>query len=122
MNRDALSIQLLGYEVRTDDDAVVGEVEGVRPHGMRLTKITGHPGHHGYLPTEAVGAVDRRTGTIRLVPGISAGSVVDAPPPPGEDPDAWHTSPEWWADLLGHYGLSDPRGRSNQPFLHAGRS
>ena len=47
MNRDALSIQLLGYEVRTDDDAVVGEVEGVRPHGMRLAKITGHPGHHG---------------------------------------------------------------------------
>lgn len=120
MSEAKLSVRVVGYQVRTTGGAaVVGEVEGVRERGLRVHKMPGHRGHHGYLPAEAVAWISDATNTIFLTEGISAEAVVDAPPPPGEDPDGWHKSSEWWADLLGHYGLYESEGRGNEPFLHA---
>lgn len=119
MSSTGLSIGVVGYQVRTaDGDHPVGEVEGVRKKGVRVHRIPGHLGHHGYLPAEAIAQIDRATNTIFLREGIDVGDVVDAPPPRGEDPDGWHKSSEWWADLLGHYGLYESEGRGNEPFLH----
>jgi hypothetical protein len=110
----------VGYQVRTADGAVViGEVEGVRPGGIRIHKIPGHGRHAGYVPDEMITAVDSSTNTVVLVPGIGIDQVVDAPPPPDASPDGWHKSNDWWADLLGHYGLFASEGRGNEPFLHA---
>jgi hypothetical protein len=36
----------------------------------------------------------------------------------GAGPDDWHTSDDWWADLLGHFGLFDAAGKGNEPLLH----
>ena len=114
------SISLVGYQARTADGAtVVGEIEGVRPNGVRIHKIPGHPGHAGYLPAEAIARIDEPTNTVFLVEGIGPEQVLDAPPPPDESPEGWHKSADWWADLLGHYGLFDSEGRGNEPFLHA---
>jgi hypothetical protein len=114
------SIRLVGYQARTlDGTTVVGEVEGVRPKGVRIHKIPGHPGHAGYLPAEAIARIDEPVNTVFLVEGIGPEQVLDAPPPPDESPEGWHKSADWWADLLGHYGLFDSEGRGNEPFLHA---
>jgi hypothetical protein len=119
MSTAEVSMKLVGYQVRTADGArAVGEVEGVRPHGVRLHRIPGHRGHHGYLPVEALERIDAATNTIVLRSGIGLEEIVDAPPPPGDDPDGWHKSSEWWADLLGHYGLFESEGRGSEPFLH----
>ena len=114
------SIRLVGYQARTLDGAtVVGEIEGVRPKGVRIHKIPGHPGHAGYLPAEAIARIEEPTNTVFLVEGIGPEQVLDAPPPPDESPEGWHKSADWWADLLGHYGLFDSEGRGSEPFLHA---
>jgi hypothetical protein len=114
------SIRLVGYQARTLDGAtVVGEIEGVRPAGVRIHKIPGHPGHAGYLPAEAIARIHEPTNTVFLVAGIGPEQVLDAPPPPDESPEGWHKSADWWADLLGHYGLFDSEGRGSEPFLHA---
>jgi hypothetical protein len=119
MSSTGLTIGVVGYQVRTaDGDHPVGEVEGVRAKGVRVHRIPGHAGHHGYLPAKAIAQIDAATNTIFLGEGIDVGAVLDAPPPPGEDPDAWHKSSEWWADLLGHYGLYESEGRGSEPFLH----
>jgi hypothetical protein len=119
MSTAELSIKVVGYQVRTaDGERPVGEVEGVRPNGLRLHRIVGHPGHHGYLPARSLGRIDRATNTIFLRTGIDVEQIVDAPPPPGERPDGWRKSSDWWADLLGHYGLYESEGRGNEPFLH----
>jgi hypothetical protein len=66
----------------------------------------------------AVGRVDHRTNTIFLRTGITVETIAGAPPPPGTAPDAWRKSDDWWADLLGHYGLFESEGRGNEPLLH----
>ena len=115
-----LRMATVGYQVRTADGAVViGEVEGVRPEGIRIHKIPGHARHAGYLPDGMVTSVDASTNTVLVASGIGVDEVVDAPPPPDASPDGWHMSPDWWADLLGHYGLFASEGRGNEPFLHA---
>jgi hypothetical protein len=114
------TVRLVGYQARTHDGTtVVGEIEGVRPKGVRIHKIPGHPGHAGYLPAEAIARSHEPTNTVYLVEGIGPEQVLDAPPPPGESPEGWHKSADWWADLLGHYGLFDSEGRGNEPLLHA---
>jgi hypothetical protein len=114
------SIRLVGYQARASDGAtVVGEIEGVRPKGVRIHKIPGHPGHAGYLPAEAIARIHAPTNTVFLGEGIGPEQVLDAPPPPDESPAGWHKSADWWADLLGHYGLFDSEGRGSEPFLHA---
>jgi len=115
----SVDIRLVGYQVRDADGRVLGEIEGVRPNGVRVHKILGHSGHAGYLPAAAFARVDNATNTVRLSLGISTAQIVDAPPPPDETPDGWHKSTEWWADLLGHYGLFESEGRKNEPLLHA---
>jgi len=115
---------LVGYQVReADGRTVVGEVEGVRPSGIRpsgirIHKIPGHPRRAGHLPAEAIADVERATDTIRLRDGIRLAAILDAPEPPAGDPEGWHMSGDWWADLLGHYGLFDAEGRGSEPFLH----
>jgi hypothetical protein len=117
-----ITIRLVGYQVRTYGGvAAVGEVEGVRPHGVRVHRMPRHPRHHGYLPSEAIAWVSDATNTIFLREGLTLESVLDAPPPPDEGLDAWHKSGEWWADLLGHYGLFESEGRGSEPFLHPGQ-
>ena len=64
------------------------------------------------------GRVDEATDTIFLAEGVTIEKVLDAPPPPDESADGWHKSNEWWADLLGHYGLYESEGRGSEPFLH----
>ena len=116
MTDATLTTQVVGYQVRTAGDGdVVGEVEGIRPRGMRLYRLRGHRGQRGYAPREAILWVSHGTNTIFLVEGIDADRVAGAPPPPGEGPDDWHTSDGWWADLLGHYGLFDAEGRGVEP-------
>ena len=113
------SVRLVGYQTRIHDGTtVVGEIEGVRPKGVRIHKIPGHPGHAGYLPAEAIARIHEATNTVFLVEGIGPEQVLDAPPPPDESPEGWHKSADWWADLLGHYGLFDSEGRGSEPFLH----
>jgi hypothetical protein len=110
---------LVGYQVReADGRTVVGEVEGVRPSGIRIHKIPGHPRRAGHLPAEALAGVDRATDTVRLREGIRLSEIIDAPDPPPGDPEGWRMSGDWWADLLGHYGLFDAEGRGAEPFLH----
>ena len=110
---------LVGYQVReADGRTVVGDVQGVRPSGIRIHKIPGHPRRAGHLPAEAIAHVDRATDTIRLREGIRLADILDAPAPPDDRPEGWHMSGGWWADLLGHYGLFDAEGRGSEPFLH----
>ena len=110
---------LVGYQVReADGRTVVGDVEGVRPSGIRIHKIPGHLRRAGYLPAEAIAHVDRATNTIRLRDGIRLAEIMDAPAPPDDRPEGWHLSGDWWADLLGHYGLFAAEGRGSEPFLH----
>lgn len=112
-------VRMVGYQARAADGAtVIGEIEGIRPHGVRVHKIPGHAGHAGYLPAAAIARVEDSTNTAFLVAGIGVDQVLDAPPPPDESPDGWHKSEDWWADLLGHYGLFDSEGHGNEPFLH----
>jgi hypothetical protein len=119
MTSTTLTTQVVGYQVRTAGGAgVVGEVEGVRARGMRLYKIPGNPGRRGYVPSEAVLWVSHGTDTIFLIEGVTADRVAGSPPPADERPDDWHKSDDWWADLLGHYGLFDSAGKGNEPFLH----
>jgi hypothetical protein len=120
MSTTTIDISMVGYQARSNDGStVIGEIEGVRSAGVRVHKIPGHPRHTGYLPTEAIARVDAPTNTVFLAPEVGLAQVLDAPPPPDEGPDDWHKSSEWWADLLGHYGLFDSEGRGNEPFLHA---
>ncbi len=110
---------MVGYQVReADGRTVVGEVDGVRPSGIRVHKIPHHRGRAGYLPAEAIATVDRATNTIRLGDGIRLAAILDAPDPPDPSREGWHLSGDWWADLLGHYGLFDAEGRGSEPFLH----
>ena len=115
---------LVGYQVReADGRTVVGEVEGVRPSGIRpsgirIHKIPGHPRRAGHLPAEAIADVERATDTIRLRVEDRREADPVAPEPPAGDPEGWHMSGDWWADLLGHYGLFDAEGRGSEPFLH----
>ena len=112
-------VGIVGYQGRgAGGGRVLGTVEGVRPRGVRVHKIPGHAGHHGYLPAEAIARIDRSTDTVLVRPGIDLERLVDAPPPPDESPDGWHMSNDWWADLLGHYGLFSAEGRGGEPFLH----
>lgn len=115
---ERVDVRLVGYQVRGADGAVLGEIEGVRPNGVRIHKIPGHPGHAGYLPRSLFDHVERSTNTVFVHAGITRELVVDAPPPPDETPDGWHKSTDWWADLLGHYGLFESEGRLSEPFLH----
>jgi len=110
---------LVGYQVReADGRTVIGEVDGVRPSGIRVHKIPRHRRREGYLPAQAIAAVDRATNTIRLREGIRLDAVLEAPEPPDGSREGWHLSGDWWADLLGHYGLFDAEGRGSEPFLH----
>ncbi len=110
---------LVGYQVReADGRTVVGEVDGVGPSGFRIHKIPHHRGRAGYLPAEAIATVNRATNTIRLVNEIRVAGILDAPEPPDGSREGWHLSGDWWADLLGHYGLFDAEGRGSEPFLH----
>lgn len=112
-------IKVVGYQARdATGSTVIGEVEGVRPRGVRIHKIPGHPRRHGYLPGEMIDRVDDATNTVFLAAGIGVDQVVDAPPPPDESAEGWHKSTEWWADLLGHYGLFASEGRKSEPYLH----
>jgi hypothetical protein len=120
MSGPTLTTQVVGYQVRTAGGAAaVGEVEGVGARGMRVYRIPGHPLRRGYVPGEAILWISHGTNTIFLGAGITPDRVAGAPPPPEEGPDDWHKSPDWWADLLGHYGLFDSSGKGNEPFLHA---
>ena len=115
-----LMTDIVGYQVRTADGRIAaGEVDGVRSDGVRIAGMPGHPGRHGYLPTAAIARIDRATDTVLLVPGITPDRILAAPDPP-DGPDGWHLSRDWWADLMGHYGLCDPAGRGDAPFLHPG--
>lgn len=113
-----ISIEQVGHRVRSADAAVVGEVEGIRSRGFRVHRLSGHPTKFGYLPDEAVAQIDRATSTILLRPGVTVDTVAGAPPPPGDKPDAWRKSDDWWANFPGHYGLFESEGRGNEPLLH----
>ena len=121
MSRDSeLGIKVVGYQVRSaDGSSVIGEIEGVRPRGIRVHKLTGHPRQAGYVPQEMIEGVEASTNTVFLAAGIGVEQVTGAPPPPDESPDGWHKSSDWWADLLGHYGLFVSEGRKSEPYLHA---
>ena len=114
-----LTTGIVGYQVREADGVRrLGEIEGIGGRGIRIHRIPGHMRRHGYLPADAIARVDRVTDTVILVPGATLEQMLEAPEPPDGGATAWHMSDDWWADLLGHYGLFDPEGRGNEPFLH----
>lgn len=107
------SMRVVGYEARASDGAtVIGEIEGVRPKGVRLHKIPGLPGYTRYLPAEAIARIEEPSTTVFLVEGIGLEQVLDAPPPPDASLGGWHRSADWWAELLGYYGLVDSKERA----------
>ncbi len=118
MLNEPITIQLVGYQIRSADSQPIGQIEGIRDGGIRLHRLPGYPAAHGFLPTQAIDRIDRTTNTVHLIPGITIDTVVDAPPPPGEDPQGWRKSADWWANLLGHYGLFESEGRGSEPILH----
>mgnify|MGYP000544543172 CR=1 FL=1 len=121
--RNELTMALVGYQVRQSDRrTAVGEIEGVAPRGVRVHKIPGRARHPGFLPVEAIASIDRSANTIILAPAIGLAEVADAPSPPEQSAEGWHTSADWWADLLGHYGLFECEGRGNEPLLHPDQS
>ena len=69
-NTASVDIRLVGYQVRDADGRVLGEIEGVRPNGVRVHKIPGHPGHAGYLPAAAFARVDHATNMVLLSLGF----------------------------------------------------
>ncbi len=82
-----LRMATVGYQVRTADGTVViGEVEGVRPEGVRVHKIPGHPRHAGYLPDAMITSVDPSTNTVVVAPGIGIDQVVERAAAPGREP------------------------------------
>ncbi len=113
MNPGSLPQRMIGYRVHSHAGDPIGEVEAVRERGVRLRRRPGPPGRLGYLPAAAIAAVDHGAGEVITVLGIPAEAVADAPPPPDERLDAWHTSAEWWSDLMGHYGLYHPVARTD---------
>lgn len=117
MDLETLSPRIVGYKVCTQSGTPVGRIVGVRALGIRLHRIPQRPGRHGYLPAAAIAAIDHRAGVVITRLGIAARAVVDSPAPPDDRPGAWHTSAEWWSDLMGHYGLYDPTGHSRRPLL-----
>ncbi len=119
---ESVTLTLVGYLVRESGSGTpVGQIEGVAEGCARVHRIPGYPGQLGYLPEQAIGAIDPDTSTIDLKPGIGIMDVINAPQPANPDTFGWHTSSEWWSDLLGHFGLSVPEGRGNEPILHPGQ-
>ena len=92
-----LDLRLVDYQVRAAGNTMSGEIEGVRPAGVRVHKIPGHPRHAGYLPGAAFVSVDGATKTAFRHPGPSIDRILYAPPPPEEARDGWRKSTEWWA-------------------------
>ena len=115
-----LGVPAVGYQVRTaDGHEVIGIVESVSGGCARVDKIPGYPGRVGYVPEPAVALIDPAIQTIRLRSGIEAEDVMATPRPDAAGATAeWHMSDDWWADLLGHFGLYTPEGRGNEPMLH----
>ncbi len=108
---------IIGFQVRAADGTTpLGEVDEVSSRALRIHRIPGHAGHVGFLPLDAIDRVDKATDTVILTGGVDMERLIDAPTPP--DAGAWHKSPDWWASLLGHYGLFEAEGRSSEPFLH----
>jgi hypothetical protein len=117
-NTTRLDTGIVGYQARTAGGEVLGEIQGVSPRGLRLHKIPGQLKRAGHIPAEAVASIDSATDTISVREGIGLEQLISSPAPPADGPDRWHMSDDWWADLLGHYGLYDAEGKSSEPFLH----
>ena len=119
MSDSESSIRMIGYQVRAlEAGAVVGEVEGVCEQGLAIHRIPGHSARHGYLPAEAIMLVSHQRGTIVLVDGIDAASILDAPPPPTRAGRRRRLrGEEWWATLRDHYGLSECRAAADESSL-----
>ncbi|MFN8110383.1 MAG: hypothetical protein U0Y82_11155 [Thermoleophilia bacterium] len=114
----APDIRLVGYEVRTADGDHVGLIEGVGADGMRLHHLADRPTAGGWVPLMAVDRVDHALDTVLLMPGVDMDVILAAPPRADTDPDGWHKSNDWWADMLGHLGLFESEGRGSGPFIH----
>ena len=120
---DSQMLTLVGYLVREHGSEIpIGRVDGVAEGCARVDHISGFPGQVGYLPERAIGVIDPDTSTIELRPGIGIMDVVNAPQPAKPDAFGWHKSPEWWSDLLRHFGLTVSEGRGNEPVAHPGQT
>jgi len=104
-------LPMIGYRVVAfGGGPVIGEVEGIGWYCLRVHRIPGHPGRVVYVPARGIAFVDPPAGAVGLAPGIGVAEVLAAPVPSVTDAGAWHRSPEWWADLLAHFGywIPDP--------------
>ncbi len=116
---ESVTLTLVGYLVREAGGTTpIGQIDGVAEGCARINEIPGYPDQVGYLPEQAIGRIDRNTGTVELTPGVGIMDVVTAPQPTKPDAFGWHTSSEWWSDLLGHFGFSEPEGQADAPSLH----
>lgn len=113
MHASRLSLDMVGYHAVNDDGEPLGSVDGVGSAGLRLHRMPGFPGEHGYVPAGAVAGVDADTNTV-LIRGVTPAWAVLTPPPP----EASRRSDDPWADRLGELGLFEPEGTGNEPFLH----
>lgn len=105
-----LDLRLVDLSVRAADGTLIGEVEGVRPLGVRLHRIPGHPRRAGYLPGAAFAQTDEITKTLFLRPRLSIERILDAPLPPEDTRGRWRRSADWWAELANHSGPCGPAG------------
>jgi len=103
------------------DDAI-GAVEWIGWYCLRVQRIPGAPGRVVYVPAGAIDAVDPAARTIVLAAGIGIDQMLAAPVPSASERGTWHRSPEWWADLLAHYGywVPEPAWASARPVADAG--
>jgi len=127
---------MVGHRVvEFGDGYAVGAVESTGWYCLRVNAIPGASGRVVYVPTRAIEWVDATARAIVLAPGIGIEEMLAAPEPSAGNAGARHRSPEWWADLLAHYGYgvpgpgwtSDPAGvvareAGDDRFRHARRA
>jgi hypothetical protein len=103
------ALPMIGYRVvEVGGDDAIGEVEGIGWYCLRVHRIPGAPGRVVYVPARAIVSVGPASRAIVLAAGIGIDQMLAAPVPSACDSGAWHRSPEWWADLLAHYGYWAP--------------
>lgn len=115
---ETLPLKIVGFRAVAEDGEPLGVVEGVGRFGLALRRMPGFPGERGYVPAEAVSAIDHELDVVILASGVTPAWAALTPAPEGEET---HRSADGWADRLGELGLFEAEGTRNEPFLHPDR-
>jgi hypothetical protein len=103
------ALPTIGYRVTEfGDGKSIGEVEGIGWYCLRVHKVRDAPGRVVYVPARAIDCIDPAAAAVVLAAGIAVDEMLAAPVPSTSAGGDWHRRPEWWADLLAHYGYWVP--------------